>query len=242
MPCPLTPPAPVSCETDEHSTPPATNTRLERRYPARELKKAQTRERLMDAAVLCFSRNGFDSTTPEEISRMAGITRSTFYLHFKSTAELALCLGRSLEDESVSLLRELDCLKAPTVEQIRAWLHRIIELYRSRFHIVTALNRALSSSPKWEAHYAEFANFFPRGMTRYLSRYEGEAREEAHRRIVLFYMLVERFLYFEVLVQTPLHSSGMDRTMAEGIHQLLYAGRPEHGIPAASRADVVSAR
>lgn len=42
-----------------------------------------TRERLLDAALKVFSKKGYVSTTLDDISREAGVTRGALYWHFK---------------------------------------------------------------------------------------------------------------------------------------------------------------
>jgi AcrR family transcriptional regulator len=54
----------------------------------REEKRAQTRERLLDAAERVFLRRGLQGSSVEEIAAEAGFTRGAFYSNFKSKDEL----------------------------------------------------------------------------------------------------------------------------------------------------------
>jgi len=49
---------------------------------------AITREKLVKAALLVFSRKGYASTTLEDVAREGGVTRGAVYWHFGSKAEL----------------------------------------------------------------------------------------------------------------------------------------------------------
>lgn len=51
-----------------------------------------TRERILAAASVCFTRDGLHVTTMEDIAREAGITRMTLYRHVASRDELILTL------------------------------------------------------------------------------------------------------------------------------------------------------
>jgi len=69
---PAAPPAPAV-------TPPATV----RRAPGkRELKRQETRERIVDAATDLFAERGFDAVSVMEIARRAGVVEKTVFNHF----------------------------------------------------------------------------------------------------------------------------------------------------------------
>ena len=43
---------------------------------------AQHREAILDAALECFSKRGFDATRVEDIARLAGVAKGSVYTHF----------------------------------------------------------------------------------------------------------------------------------------------------------------
>jgi TetR/AcrR family transcriptional repressor of nem operon len=51
-----------------------------------------TRERIMDAAEKLILEQGFSATSLEQLVQNAGITKGTFFYHFKSKSELAAAL------------------------------------------------------------------------------------------------------------------------------------------------------
>src|SRR6476620_7965343 len=53
-----------------------------------EEKKAQTRERLLDAASTVFARKGFAATSIDEIAEAAGVTKGAVYSNFDSKEHL----------------------------------------------------------------------------------------------------------------------------------------------------------
>lgn len=50
-------------------------------------RKAQTRERLLEAASRLFAERGFEATRPQDIAREADVAIGTFYLHFADRRE-----------------------------------------------------------------------------------------------------------------------------------------------------------
>ncbi len=71
---------------------------LTRKRLTREESRAQTRERLLDAALESFVRDGIESTSIEEVAEAAGYSRGAFYSNFESKDQL-LCavLDREIE-------------------------------------------------------------------------------------------------------------------------------------------------
>lgn len=61
---------------------------MERKRLTREESRAQTRERLLDAALELFIKEGIDATSLEEVAETAGYSRGAFYSNFASKDEL----------------------------------------------------------------------------------------------------------------------------------------------------------
>ena len=62
----------------------------------RDEQKRLTRRLLIEGAVTAFERKGYAATTIEDIVAEANASRATFYLHFKSKAEVVLVVARTL--------------------------------------------------------------------------------------------------------------------------------------------------
>ncbi len=56
--------------------------------PLTKVHKQETRERILEQAVLLFSTKGFDQVSINELMSRAGLTRGGFYAHFKNKNEL----------------------------------------------------------------------------------------------------------------------------------------------------------
>lgn len=63
-----------------------------RHAPPLEVRLAQQRERLFDAAASVFATTGYADASAESISRAAGMSKATFYEHFANKEECILAL------------------------------------------------------------------------------------------------------------------------------------------------------
>ena len=63
-----------------------------RHAPPLEVRQDRQRARLFAAASAVFARNGFADATAEAIAREAGMSKATFYEHFKNKEECILAL------------------------------------------------------------------------------------------------------------------------------------------------------
>lgn len=74
-----------------------------RAQPDRAAKKAETRRRLLAAALTLSEHASFDALSLREVTREAGVVPAAFYRHFADLDEL----GLALVDESYGALREM---------------------------------------------------------------------------------------------------------------------------------------
>lgn len=90
-------------------------------------RRAQTRQRLLEAAREVFAREGFGRSTVEQVCEAAGFTRGAFYSNFTSLDELFLEMWAQ---ESASLLARLHDVAAggaPNVKDVRAAVERVLD-------------------------------------------------------------------------------------------------------------------
>jgi AcrR family transcriptional regulator len=82
-----------------------------------------TRTRLIDASIQVFAERGFSRATVDDIVVAAGTTRSTFYLHFSSKADV---LPEMLERSATHFRKMYDDLgtivQNPSFIGVRDWL------------------------------------------------------------------------------------------------------------------------
>jgi AcrR family transcriptional regulator len=81
-------------------------TRARPRRLNREERRAQTRERLLDAAGVVFSRLGYHGSSLEEVAAEAGYTKGAVYSNFATKADLFLALADRITDARRTAITE----------------------------------------------------------------------------------------------------------------------------------------
>lgn len=85
----------------------------------REEKKAQTRQRLLEAARAVFARRGFAASSLDEVAEEAGLTKGAVYSNFANKEDLVLAvLDDAFDRRMDAVMRQVD-LDAPLEEQAR---------------------------------------------------------------------------------------------------------------------------
>jgi TetR/AcrR family transcriptional regulator, cholesterol catabolism regulator len=83
----------------------------------------ETREGILEAAVVLFARQGYDATSLRDVADQAGTTKGTVYHYFKRKPDLLVAIhGRFVERELATLQAIVEESNSPSVQ-----LSRIIE-------------------------------------------------------------------------------------------------------------------
>jgi AcrR family transcriptional regulator len=127
----------------------------------RERKKADTRRRLMAAALRLFAERGFDETTVEEIAAAADVASRTFFRYFPAKVDVLF----ADHDDLVGLLRDTLATRPPDepiLEAVRratlAAIDRVLadpELFLTRSRLVTTVATARACSRLLDADYED---------------------------------------------------------------------------------------
>lgn len=90
-------------------------------------RRANTRSRILDAALQVYADKGADAPVIDDFVQMAGVSRGTFYNHFKTTAELLeatiTCFADQLAGSIVEALKGSDDVVANAAIAMRLHLH-----------------------------------------------------------------------------------------------------------------------
>jgi AcrR family transcriptional regulator len=104
----------------------------------RQRRKAETRERLLDAASGLFVAHGFEATRPQDIAREADVAVGTFYLHFADRREAFVAFtARAAEDlmeRARTRVREGESFE----ERLRAYLECLLDYAEEKPGVVRA--------------------------------------------------------------------------------------------------------
>ncbi len=113
------------------------------RRPGRRAANAEpyTLASLVEVAAHAFLERGYDATSMEDLSRAAGITKSSFYHHVSGKeALLRGALDRAL-DGLFGVLGEPAAVEGPPVERLRHIVRRQVEVLATELPYVTLLLR-----------------------------------------------------------------------------------------------------
>jgi AcrR family transcriptional regulator len=89
-----------------------------------EAKRETRRQEILDAALRCFSRDGFHTTTTADIVRESGVSQGTLYLYFATKEDIVVALA----DERHQGEAMINALAQGEEDPIRGLL-ALIELY-----------------------------------------------------------------------------------------------------------------
>lgn len=96
--------------------------------PALSPRRRQTRQRLLDAALVVFAREGFGRTTVEQVCEEAGFTRGAFYSNFTSLDELFLDIWEQKSDALRADLADALAGDLPPVADLREAVEHVLAL------------------------------------------------------------------------------------------------------------------
>ncbi|MER2561759.1 MAG: TetR/AcrR family transcriptional regulator [Myxococcaceae bacterium] len=76
-------------------------------FTHRDKQREESKERLFHAAIEIFRRDGFRTARVDDITFVAGLSRTSFYFHFPTKDDVLIELNRRLEEPVVRRLDEL---------------------------------------------------------------------------------------------------------------------------------------
>ena len=91
--------------------------------------KQQSRERILQSAVRLFTRQGFESTSIDDVMADAGLTRGAFYAHFKSKQDL---YAQAIDFTPVFSV--FGKTRPEGVDE-KTWLAQLVSAYLSQAHV-----------------------------------------------------------------------------------------------------------
>lgn len=105
------------------------DTKASRKPPRVTKRRAETRQRLLDAALRVFAEEGFGRASVEDVCERAGYTRGAFYSNFVSLDELFLAMWeRRVAESQAALARSLHAAAAEETISLEDGVDRLLEL------------------------------------------------------------------------------------------------------------------
>lgn len=169
----------------------------------REVQQRATREKLIQATFRAFSEQRFHDATINDIARIAGTSRATFYLHFASKSEALSAAWAELEQpRMIRYWRRLDSTAPWTRDSIRAWIDSILGVWEKTRKFSIASNEAVSidaeMGQRWFEGIVAYLDHVPNVMQR-LAR----DNEYPQHRFVLLCTQMDRSVYMYLTGNFP---------------------------------------
>ncbi len=120
----------------------------------RERKKARTREALRDAAMVLFTRQGFDGTTVEEIADACEVSPRTFFRYFPTKEDVLFADSDARRGILLAVLAERPAHEPPVVA-LHAAMRALASDYRHDRAELVARSKVVEGSPQLQAYKAE---------------------------------------------------------------------------------------
>jgi AcrR family transcriptional regulator len=197
----------------------------------------RTRQRLLEAATVAFSEQGYHGTRVDDIVRGARTSHGTFYLYFANKEDLFHALAVQCAEEMTALAAELGPV-GPGPEglaELRSWLGRFLATYRRYGPVIRAWmeDQAIDRSLRRLGRRA-FADITG-SLVQRLS--EGRAAHLSNPDMAAAALLamIERFLYFVTSRDLELDDEVLLTTLSTVIHRGFFADAARRR-PAPSRS------
>jgi AcrR family transcriptional regulator len=195
----------------------------------REQQRAFTRRRLLEVAQQLFAAQGYPETTVDDIARAAGASRATFYLHFKSKAELmgaAIDASVPMAVETYHVLDEQLADGGPQLPgRLRAWLAEWLERWTSGAQASHATLQATMLEPEVETHHLRLSEALVDSLTGYFGRVPAAERAAARERALVLEIMTQRIFALASRSKLPVPADDLLDILTEFWLQV-FTGRP----------------
>ena len=123
-------------------------------------RKRESREQLLDAATNLFHDKGYYSVSVDDIAGMAGVSRMTFYRHFKSRAAILMELFERNSEAVFPQLFSIGDQDYRDPATVRAWIEGIFDADWPGRQIL----RAIAQAVRMDREFVEAAQNFIGGF------------------------------------------------------------------------------
>ena len=172
---------------------------------SRQQQKAETREKLLDAAAELASGRSFDTLSLREVAKLAGIAPTSFYRHFHDMEGLGLTLIERCGESMRKLIHQVLHQASAGRSLIRASVETLFDYFYSNQGMSRMiLQESTSRQPEFRKAAEQLMQTMSGDLADYL---EEEARERGvplgHARIAADSMVAILFTTGIALLDTP---------------------------------------
>ena len=199
----------------------------------RDEQKRFTRQRLIDAALEVFAETGYAAATVEDITRAAGASRATFYLHFKRKADIVTeLLGKVLLPESDTIYEELHELPDPSWPEVRAFVESTLTYWDRHRAALDVLRQSFAVDRDEVGEFWSGAlEATSKVLAHYLSHLRGVDEATARVRAITLIALLDGVDFYRRLPAVELDHDTLIDTLAD-FWFAAFQARPERPEPA----------
>ena len=123
------------------------------RHPPRTTRSAQTRDRIIAAAIEVFARSGFHGAKVADIAEQAGIAYGLVYHYFHNKEDILAAIFTERWGQYVTYLHEVGDMDLGFREQMRRLVHFWVEVYRREPALMTVMINEVTRSYEFlESH------------------------------------------------------------------------------------------
>jgi AcrR family transcriptional regulator len=184
----------------------------------------------MEVAQQLFAAQGYPETTVDDIARAAGASRATFYLHFKSKAELMGSAIDAMAPMAVETYHVLDEQLADDGPQLpgrlRGWLAEWLERWTDGAQASHATLQATMLEPEVEMHYLRLSEALVDSLVGYFDRMPAGARAAARDRALVLEIMTQRIFALASRSKLPVPDDRLLDILTEFWLQVFAADHP----------------
>lgn len=142
--------------------------------PAKPARSGDKRDRILQAAVKVFAKNGFHATRVSEVAKAAGVADGTIYLYFDSKESLLVSLFEDRVEKLLAFMREELPKKPDAPARLRAVIDMqlgLLEGERDLAEVITVILRQSTrlmkefAAPRFTEYLDAIAKIVVEGQT-----------------------------------------------------------------------------
>jgi AcrR family transcriptional regulator len=169
----------------------------------RDEQKRLTRRRLIEGALAAFEQKGYAATTIDDIVAEANASRATFYLHFKSKADVVLVMTETLGRRWRELYLELTSGGRLSRKVLYEWLDGVVENYQTNRVSLEAIDHAVAIEPVVAEVDLATRQESIAVMAESIERWYGGDSDDARVRAALLLVQMDRFFDLWIIRGVP---------------------------------------
>lgn len=159
-------------------------------------RKRESREQLLAAAISLFHDKGYYSVSVDDIAGLAGVSRMTFYRHFKSRAAILMELFERNSAVTMPQLLSIGDREYRDRATVRAWIADIFDSDWPARRILRAIAQAVRMDREFVEASQQFIGGFVAGLGEkipaFAARPEGEERKRWLEGWLILYEILDQ--------------------------------------------------